>query len=251
MSEQLGEIIRELSELYDVDSEDRFVSLYMNKDDDRKFIERRMKACKSVFKGNDLKHFGDTMDDILNALKQTAWTSIAVFASRKHNFLKTVSLTVEVDNTLIVDSSPYLRPLARIQDEWETFTLVLLNSNHAKIFSVSLGKTEHEKTLSKDIMNKHKKGGWSQARFNRLRRGAIHAFLKEVEEVLEKIADDQIVLAGPGNAKLQFRDMVSKNLNERIVEVIDISIDDEKELMKESINLIAERERRKPLKMDK
>jgi len=185
MSEQLGEIIRELSELYDVDSEDRFVSLYMNKDDDRKFIERRMKACKSVFKGNDLKHFGDTMDDILNALKQTAWTSIAVFASRKHNFLKTVSLTVEVDNTLIVDSSPYLRPLARIQDEWETFTLVLLNSNHAKIFSVSLGKTEHEKTLSKDIMNKHKKGGWSQARFNRLRRGAIHAFLKEVEEVLE------------------------------------------------------------------
>jgi len=243
MSEQLGEIIRELSELYDVDSEDRFVSLYMNKDDDRKFIERRMKACKSVFKGNDLKHFGDTMDDILNALKQTAWTSIAVFASRKHNFLKTVSLTVEVDNTLIVDSSPYLRPLARIQDEWETFTLVLLNSNHAKIFSVSLGKTEHEKTLSKDIMNKHKKGGWSQARFNRLRRGAIHAFLKEVEEVLEKIADDQIVLAGPGNAKLQFRDMVSKNLNERIVEVIDISIDDEKELMKESINLIAERER--------
>ncbi len=243
MSKQLDEVLRELSELYDVDSEDSFVSLYMNKDDDRKFIERRMRACKSVFKGNDLKHFEDTMDDILNALKQTAWASIAVFASRKHNFLKTVSLTVEVDNTLIVDSSPYLRPLARIQDEWESFTLVLISSNYAKIFSVSLGKMDREKTLSKDIMNKHKKGGWSQARFNRLRRGAIHAFLKEVEEVLEQIADEQIVLAGPGTAKVQFKDMISKNLNERIVEIIDVGIDDEKELMKESINLIAERER--------
>jgi len=101
MSKQLDEVIRELSELYDADSEDSFVSLYMNKDDDRKFIERRMKACKSVFKGNDLKHFEDTMDDILNALKQTAWASIVVFASRKHNFLKTVSLTVEVDNALV------------------------------------------------------------------------------------------------------------------------------------------------------
>ena len=243
MSKQLDEIIRELSGLYDVDSEDSFVSLYMNKNDDRKFIERRIRACKSVFKGNDLKHFEGTMDDVLNALKQTAWTSIAVFASRKHNFLKTVSLTVEVDNALIVDSSPYLRPLARIQDEWESFTLVLISSNYAKIFSVSLGKMDHEKTLSKDIMNKHKKGGWSQARFNRLRRGAIHAFLKEVEEVLVKISDTQIVLAGPGNTKVQFKDMISKNLNERIVEIIDVSIDDEKELMKESINLIAERER--------
>ncbi len=242
MSKQLDEVIRELSELYDIDSEGSFVSLYTNRDDDRKFIERRMKTCKSVFKGNDLKHFEDTMDDILNALKQTAWNSIAVFASRKHNFLKTVSLTVEVENTLIVDSSPYIRPLARIQDEWESFTLVLISSNYAKIFSISLGKMDQEKTLSKDIMNKHKKGGWSQARFNRLRKGAIHAFLKEVEEALGKISDTQIVLAGPGNAKLQFRDMISKNLNERIVEIIDVGIDDEKELMKESINLIAERE---------
>jgi len=243
MSERLSEVIRELSKIYDADSEDSFVSLYVNKSDDRKFIERRLRACKSVFKGNELKHFEDTMSDVLNALRQTAWISIAVFASRKHDFLKTVPLTVEVDNSLIVDSSPYLRPLARIQDEWDSFTLVLISSNYAKIFSVSLGKTEHKKTLSKNIMNKHKKGGWSQARFNRLRKGAIHAFLKEVEEALEQIADEQIVLAGPGNAKLQFRDMISKNLNERIVEVIDISIDDEKELMKESINLIAERER--------
>ena len=28
---------------------------------------------------------------------------------------------------MIVDSSPYLRPLARIQDEWESFTLLMIS----------------------------------------------------------------------------------------------------------------------------
>ena len=73
-----------------------------------------------------------------------------------------------------------LYPLARIIDEWESFTLVLVSSNSAKIYSISLGEIKDLKQLSKDIMNKHKKGGCSQARFNRLRRGAIHVFLRDV-----------------------------------------------------------------------
>jgi peptide chain release factor subunit 1 len=153
-------------------------------------------------------------------------------------------LSVSVNNSLIVDSSPYLRPLARILDEWESFNLVLVSSNFAKIFSISLGKVKDTKKLSADIMNKHKKGGWSQARFNRLRRGAIQAFLKEVTEELQKRADEQIIVAGPGNAKNQLIEVLPKNLKEKIVDTIDISIDDENKLLKESIHLISEKEKR-------
>jgi peptide chain release factor subunit 1 len=143
---------------------------------------------------------------------------------------------------MVVDSSPYLRLLARIQDEWESFTLLLISSNYAKMFSVSMGEVKSTKKLSADIMNRHKKGGWSQARFNRLRRGAIHAFFSEVEEALKKMADERIVLAGPGQAKLQFREMLPKNLKDNIVDIIDIDIDDEVELMKKSKNIISEKE---------
>ena len=145
---------------------------------------------------------------------------------------------------MVVDSSPYLRPLARILDEWESFTLLIINSNSAKIFSITLGQIEVTKNLSADIMNKHKKGGWSQARFNRLRRGAIHSFFSDVVGALEKRFDKQIIIAGPGEAKKQFEDMLPKSIKDKIVATIDIGIDDEQELMKKSLQLIKMKEER-------
>ncbi len=245
LQKNLYELIKELSEVYDPDSNDTYISLYLNKEAWEKFINRREKACKSVLKREELENFIATMDDIRVVINRNIWNNIAIFSSHKHDFLKFVLLSVHVKDSLIVDSSPYLRPLARIQDEWESFTLVLISSNYAKIFSVSMDKVEHTKKLSADIMNKHKKGGWSQARFNRLRKGAIHAFLSEVVEALQKTVDKRIIIAGPGIAKTQFIKMLPKNLKDNIVDVIDLSIDGEKKLMKESIHLISEKEQQK------
>ena len=247
MSEDLSSFIKELSEVYDPDNMDAYVSLYLNKDLDEKFIERRVKACKSVLKVDELRNFIDTIEKIKEVITSKSRGNIAIFSSHKHDFLRYSSLDIGVENLLVVDSSPYLRPLARIQDEWESFTLLLISSNYAKIFSVSLGKVEREKKLSADIMNKHKKGGMSQARFNRLRKGAIRSFFSEVMEALQKMADEQIILAGPGTAKTQFREMLPNNLKDKIVEVVDISIDDENELLKKSIYLIRNKEERKSL----
>ena len=244
MTEKLSEFIRELSEIYDPDSNDTYVSLYLRKGTDRKFIDRRIRACRSILKGGALKNFNDTVQVIEDTLKKNISNNIAIFASHKHNFLRYLPLSVQVKNSLIVDSSPYIRPLARIQDEWESFTLLLVSSNYAKIFSVSLGKVDDIKKLSADIMNKHKKGGWSQARFNRLRKGAINAFLSEVVEALQERADERIIIAGPGNAKNQFMDILPKDLQDKIVDVIGISVDDEKKLLKDSVHMISEREQR-------
>jgi peptide chain release factor subunit 1 len=145
----------------------------------------------------------------------------------------------------VVDSSPYIRPLARILDEWESFSLVLISTNYAKIFSVDFGQVKDEKSLSKDVINKHKKGGWSQARFNRIRKGQIHDFLNEVADALQKRDDEQIIIAGPGVTKNQFIEMLPQNISKKIVDVVDISIDDEKEILKKSIYIISEKEDRK------
>lgn len=243
MKEDINGFIRELSELYDTDSNDTYVSLYFNKNSDSKFLQRRIKACKAILKGEELKNFTETIDKMEEVFKKNIGKNVAIFSSSKYNFLKHISLPMKVENLLVVDSSPYLRPLARIEDEWESFTLLLVNTNYAKIFSVSMGEVESTKKLSADIMNRHKKGGQSQARFNRLRRGAIHAFLSEVIEALQKLADEKIILAGPGQAKLQLKDMLPKNLSEKIIETIDIDVDDEKELLKKSFNIVSENEK--------
>jgi len=247
MTENYKQLIRELSEEYDNDSEDTYISIYANKKTYRKFIDKRIIACRSILKGDTLNNFNKTIEDIENVLKNFYSGSIVVFASHKNNFMKSTKLTLELQNALIVDSSPYIRPLARIQDEWESFTLLLINSNYAKIFSISTGKVDDTKKLSAEIINKHKKGGWSQARFNRIRKGAINAFLSEVIEALKKKADKSIIIAGPGNTKIRFIEMLPKELKDSLVDVIDISINDEKRLLKESFNLITKKEQEKSI----
>lgn len=185
------------------------------------------------------------MKEIEEIIQKNRGKNLAIFSSKKHNIIRYIALNVETKNLLIVDSSPYIRPLARINDEWESFTLLLLNTNYAKIYSLSMGQVEDTKKLSADIMNKHKKGGFSQARFNRLRKGAIHEFLTEVIEALQKRADERIIIAGPGQAKTQLINMLPKNLADHVLETIDVNIDDENELLKESIELISEKEKQK------
>jgi len=241
MKNELREIIRELSEIYDKNSKDTYISVYLNKKDDKKYLEKRVNTCKSLLDNDEQENFIKTIDKINEFLKSNISDNIAIFASHIHNFFKSITLHIEVNNSFIVDSSPYIRPLARILDELKPFILVLLNSNHAKIFSIYLGQIE-ERNLSSDIMNRHKKGGMSQARFQRIRKGAIHDFFSEVAEILEKFSNEQIVLAGPGPVKINFKDRLSKNLQQRVIGVIDIDMNDEKNLIKESIHLISEKE---------
>ena len=178
------EAIKELSSIYDKESMDTFISLYFN-GKDNKFIYRREKAVMAILKGEELENFIKTMEEIKKFLRKNA-NNIAIFASYKHDYFKVVNVPTDVKNILVVDSSPYIRPLAELADSWESFTLVLLNSNHARIFSISCDRIAEKKKLSAHIMNKHKKGGWSQARFQRLRKESIHAFFVKVMEELEK-----------------------------------------------------------------
>jgi peptide chain release factor subunit 1 len=245
MAEVLDGLVKELSEIYDEDSKNSFISLYKEKDSSMKYFEKRQKACKMVLTTEEKEYFSKTLDEINSFFKKNTHFQGAIFASKKYSYFKAIPLDIRITNTFIVDSSPYIRLLARILDEWESFTLLLLNSNYSKIYSISLGRVIDKKTLSSDIMNKHKKGGWSQARFQRLRKGAIQSFFSEVEKALNKIADKQIVLAGPGQAKLHFRDYISPKLEKKIIATIDISIDDEKELLKESINIVSDLEKNK------
>jgi len=66
-----------------------------------------------------------------------------------------------------------------------------------------------------------------------------------VEEALQKRTDERIILAGPGQAKLQFREILPRNLKDNVVDIINIDIDDEVEFVKKSKEIISERKKLK------
>ena len=233
--------VGELAAIYDKESKNTFVSLYYD-GQDQKFIGRRKKAIRHMLTGEELKNFDRTIDQIIEYLTKNRVYNIAVFASHKHGFFKNVSFMVHPPNTLVADSSPYIRPLAEIADNYKPFILLLLNHNQAKIYTVTCGAIVQEEELSKEIMNKHKKGGWSQARFQRLRQGSIHAFFVDVIEELEKLPPDSFIISGPGQAKHDFKKVLPSHLAQRLVGMLDVDFQDHLTVFRESQEFIREQE---------
>src|SRR5660398_288686 len=101
--------------------------------------------------------------------KEHGQKGLAIFASNEHDLFIAYKLGVPTEDLMVVDASPYIRPLARLIGDYETFGLVILDNHRARIYVVSSGRIEDITKIARDIMKKHKKGGMSQARFQRLR----------------------------------------------------------------------------------
>lgn len=231
--------IRELSAVFDGESRPTYVSLYSD-GTDPKFVDRRRQAVRSALPPHLRENFQQTMQEVTRYLDRHGSRNVALFASAAHDFFKAVNLTDAPPNILVVDSSPYIRPLAALEDQWGDFLLLLMNTHQATIYEVSCSHIVREKDFSQEVMNKHRRGGMSQARFQRRRRGTIRRFYQELREALLGLSAQNIVLAGPGEAKHQFLHHLSPPLREKVVALIDAPMDSRRDLWEDSIHAMRE-----------
>jgi peptide chain release factor subunit 1 len=228
--------IRELAEIYD--EKDDYLSVYLptaSREDEsanRAFIDARRRAIE-VALPQDLKDlFRETMAMVGDLL---FWKPIPgergriVFASAPTSLLHVYRIGIEPVRAMVLDTSPFLLPLAKMRDDYMDYGVLLLDSKEARLFCVRSDVPEEMNHLSTDLMNKHKKGGWSQMRFNRLRKGAIKSFLSEVvEDVQDSCSRHKtrgLVIAGPGDAKNQLVEMLPSEMKKKVLAIVDLSID--------------------------
>jgi len=251
--------LRSLSE--ETDTYDTFLSIYMPVGgiarDTESFIDARVKDIqRALGKGDLLDNFQKSLDmasSYVEARGLGGERGRAIFVSAKKGFLEVTRLPVPVDNLMVLDSSPYIKPLAVLRDDYEDYGVVLLDSHRAHIYLVSTGVVVEEKGLSRDIMSKHKKGGWSQMRFQRLRKGAIDRFLSDVAEDIEKVFYDEredmwrgIILAGPGEAKTALMDKLSQRCRKDVIDTLDMDFNiTESEMLDRAQDSAEEDEKRK------
>jgi peptide chain release factor subunit 1 len=229
--------IRDLAEIYD--DLNVYLSVYLptaSKEDEAKnraFVDGRRRAIEAALP-QDLKgSFEETMamvEDLLFWKPIPGERGRIVFASALPSFLHVYRIGIEPVHAMVLDTSPFLLPLAKLRDDYLDYGVLLLDSKEARLFCVRSNVPEEMSHLSTDLMNKHKKGGWSQMRFNRLRKGAIKFFLSEVvEDVQESCSLHSmrgIVVAGPGDAKRQIIEMLpSETKKGKVLAVVDLPID--------------------------
>jgi len=187
--------LRELAEM--TGPERAFLSVYISgpqsvKGLDKRFERlRRLLATTDSAEKDEREHFDENVRMISNYLQKKPLKSgsLCIFACWALDFLKAVPVPAQqpVDDLVWIDSSPYIRPLAELQDEYENVAVVVADNKRARIFLVSSAVAGDAETVRGNIKNHVKKGGWSQQRYERRRDGELLHYARAIVERLREL----------------------------------------------------------------
>jgi peptide chain release factor subunit 1 len=217
---------------------DCFLSIFLptsslgDMDANAAFLRSRVKAITNALSGDIEQEFHETMASLGDGLSHEpvpGEKGRVVFVSACEDFLETYRLPISVERSLVLDNSPYILPLTMLMDDHEDYGIILMDSREATFYSVRSSLMEEVDSVSIDLMNRHKKGGMSQKRFNRLRRGQVEAFVDEIIEDLDRLKDTGslrgLVVAGPGEAKVHLVDALPPRYAQMVLGTVDTDMD--------------------------
>jgi peptide chain release factor subunit 1 len=233
----------ELKEIASMEGRDSyFVSLYLNVDplfntkgDYMVYFKNMMKNTvdtldKAVYKvvRDDL----DKIEDYVLSNKRMFKKGLTLISSTTNNFWRDYNINVPVKNELIVDKTPYVKPLMDILDNYQQYTVLLVDKESARIFTIHLGEiVEYREVHTPDIPGKHKKGGWfalSQNHYERHIDFHIGMHLKDVADKLESVFTGEyigrLIIGGSDEAVSMVKGMLHKTILDKIIGTLKVEM---------------------------
>ncbi|HID42237.1 MAG TPA: peptide chain release factor 1 [Archaeoglobaceae archaeon] len=133
------------------------------------------------------------------------------------------------------DSTFYLEPLKEMLMEKKVYGLIVIDRREATVGLLRGKRIEVLNYVTSMVPGKHRAGGQSSVRFERLRNIAIHEFYKKVgeraSEALLPHLDNMlgVIIGGPSPTKEEFHEgeYLHHELQRRIINLFDVSYTDE------------------------
>ncbi len=126
------------------------------------------------------------------------------------------------------DNRFHVEPLLEILREKDTFGILLIDGNDAMIATLRGGQARIMKEMTSGIPGKHRAGGQSARRFERLREAEVNQYYKRVgghvNEIFTQISDLKgLIIGGPGPSKYDFEngEYLNYELKKKIVATVD------------------------------
>lgn len=215
--------LRELSQMQGNGRD--FVSVYFRGEDGLAALRSRERTLRAMLEDepDEAEHFGLSMQLVHDLLEkhETKSEGVCVFACALLDFVRGYPLSMAVPNELRVGSSPYIRPLAELQDEYQTFALVACDNSVTRIFLVTNQEAELEEQIKGGVKNHVRKGGWSQQRYSRRRDNQLHRYAGEVADALGELVRshdvERIILAGSQETMREIEQELPEELSQKVV----------------------------------
>jgi len=171
-------------------------------------------------------------------VSKRGYGSLCIFGWNTEEGIVVKELTVSkvLPPVYLVKKRAYIMPLRDILEINYEVLLLILDHKEA-VFRHYKGKDILEQARIKIYLRgRHRKGGWSQKRFERLRKIQITHFFKKVKRRLKDFRQpDIILLAGSGMAKKEFFQFFTNKKSRkkiRIIEGINFATNDDEIAMK-------------------
>jgi len=247
----------DLRALAEMTAPDRvFVSVFLAGPKSVEGLPKRFRDIRRVLRAegddDEREHFDQNVKLIEEHLKRNPLQagSLCLFACWALDFLQAIPLSAKtpVADGVWIDSSPYIRPLAELQEEYENVAVVVADNKKARVFLVSSAVAGDEQTVTGNIKNHVKKGGWSQQRYERRRDKELLLYAREIADALARLdreASFRRVLLLGGKEVLR---ILGENLPKHLARRVDTKALDlgkgEQAVRDEMMALFTEQERR-------
>ncbi len=214
-----------------------FVSLYLATPESYDALKPRIAKIRELLAGDEaeLQHFEENLKIVEKWLAEHAWTTeaVALFACWALDFVEAYPLTVPGQDFIWVDSSPYIRPIAELQDEYENFCVVAADNTASRIFFVTSARADEDARVKGGIKNNVKVGGWSQKRYERRRGNELVHYSKEIVDVLTEMEQkekfDRLFLVGSQETMTELENALTTTLAAKLAgkQSVDFSAGDD------------------------
>lgn len=229
-----------------------FLSLYLSEPRSLDSLDGRVKKVRRLLDedSDEAEHFEENLRQINEFLDDYDYESgsLAIFSCWALDFFQAYPLEKSLPDLLWVDSSPYIRPLAQLQDDFENFVVVLADNSETSIYLVTSASPKEQESITGNIKNQVRKGGWSQQRYARRRENALDKYAKEVVDVLADLDErrefDRILLLGSDETMHAIKQELPQRLEEKLVGTESVDLHQDDETWESAFGMFFEEERR-------
>jgi peptide subunit release factor 1 (eRF1) len=198
-------------------------------------LEQMLRAIEERLDEEQLGNFSADAEGVRQYISgmEARAKGLVLFCDESEKFFWAREIKVAVRNNARWAETPYVAPLLQILDEYERYGVVLVDREHARLFTVFMGEIqEHQDALAPLPVRRTKTTGtdqWLSARkFQSKADTHAHWHLKHVAETLDKIIDqyrfDRLLLGGPIEPTTELKRLLSKRARTRVIEQLSLPI---------------------------
>ncbi|MBC7289648.1 MAG: hypothetical protein H5T86_16750, partial [Armatimonadetes bacterium] len=175
----------------------------------------------------------------------------ALFVAPRLNIQRDYPVAYRFETEAVLDTRPYVRPLAHVVEEHEHHLVVYTSADQAAIYMVHLRAAQPVAKLAEvhsEVPAKTAQGGWSQKRFQWHRRDHIQRHLKSVAEAIVSLDQEYdcagIILLGqePNISELR-KHLPQRVLVKIVAQAPEPTADTEEEILERVLPLLRVEER--------